>query len=425
METLELFQRLSVALAIGLLIGLERGWQTRGEAEGERAAGFRTHALAGVLGGVWGALARGQGEAGLIALALAFIAFVLPVTLFRFRETQHERTYGATTLVAAMLAFSLGAYALLGNMQVAAAAGVVVTGLLAMKSVLHAWVKRMTWEELRSVLVLAAMTFIMLPVLPDRAIDPWGAVNPFEIWLMTVMIAVISFTGYVAIKMFGDESGIALTGVAGGLVSSTAVTLNMAQLAKEHPGRTNALVAGAMLSSATMMARVLAVVAIINAALLPQLAPALAAAGLVLAGGALWLLARNPGQGEDNKPLVISNPLDLGGVLKFGALLTVIIVLSKVATGLAGSAGAYLLALASGVADVDAITLSMARLGHGALGGDVAARAIALVVASNTVAKTVIGWVAGGAEFGRHLALAAGVAIVAGIVGLMAGIAMV
>ena len=421
MDTFELFQRLSLALAIGLLIGLERGWQSRAEAEGERAAGFRTHALAGVLGGVWGALAAGQGGGGLIALALAFFSFVLPVTLFRYRETQHERTYGATTLVAAMLAFALGAYAVLGNMQVAAAAGVVVTGLLALKSVLHAWVRRMTWAELRSVLVLLSMTFILLPLLPNRAVDPWGAVNPFEIWLMTILIAVISFAGYVAIKLFGDESGIALTGIAGGLASSTAVTLNMAELAKAHPAHVNSLVAGTMLSSATMMGRVLAIVAVINAALLPKLGPALALAGLVLGAGGLWLLARDPGDRADKSPLVVTNPLDLAGVLKFGALLCVIIVLSNVATRYAGNAGAYLLAAVSGIADVDAITLSMSRLGSGPLGLNVAARAIAIVVGVNTIAKTVLGWMAGGKEFGKRLAIAAAAAFVAGGLGLILG----
>ncbi|MEQ1715231.1 MAG: MgtC/SapB family protein [Hyphomicrobium sp.] len=421
MTTIDLFQRLALALAIGLLIGLERGWKMREEAEGERSAGFRTHALSGLLGGIWGAVAALKGDSGTLALAIAFATFTSAMTLFQYRETAEEGRHDATTLVASMLAFALGAFAVLGDMAAAAACGVAVTALLALKQALHSWVRRLTWEELRSVLVLASMTFVLLPLLPNRTIDPWGALNPFEIWLRTILIAAISFAGDVAIKVFGATSGIALTGIAGGLVSSTAVTVNMAELAKMHRGRTSVFAGGALLSSATMMARVFAVVAVLNTALLAKLGLPLALAGATLAGAGLFLLGQQQETADDGNAIVLGNPLDLASVLKFGALLTVIIVLSKVVTGVAGNMGAYVLAAVSGVADVDAITMSMARLGAGPLGLDVAARAIAIVVAANTIAKTVIGWIGGGAAFGLRMALAAGAAFAAGGLGFVAG----
>lgn len=412
MDTLALFERLAVALAIGLLIGIERGWKARDEAEGERTAGLRTHALSGLLGGVWGALAQTHGEGGMVALSIAFAVFAAAMTLFFWRETNQEGTRDSTNLIAALLAFSLGAFAVAGDMTLSAAAAVAATALLALKSVLHAWVRRLTWEELRSALILLAMTVILLPALPNRGIDPWGIINPHEIWLMTVLIAIISFTGYVAVKLFGDHNGIAVTGLAGGLVSSTAVTLSMAQLARAHPARTLTLAGGALISSATMLARVLAVVAIVNASLLAKLGLplALACAVLATAGFALVGLRRAGANGEESK-LELTNPLDVAGVLKFGALLTVIIVASQVAAGWAGDAGVYTVAALSGIADVDAVTLTMSRAAPVKVETGVAAAAILIVTGVNTVAKAVLGWISGGAQFGRIMVAAAAAAL--------------
>ena len=423
MDTFELFQRLSVSLAIGLVIGLERGWRARQDPEGERAAGLRTHALAGVLGGIWGAIARVGGEGGLVALGLAFATFSAAIAVYRYRETTHDGTFGATTVVAAMLAFALGAFAVLGDVQVAAASGVTVAMLLALKGVLHAWVERLSWVELRSALVLLAMTFVALPLLPNRTVDPWGAINPFALWLMTILIAALSFVGYAAIKLVGARRGVLITGLGGGLVSSTAVTLNMARLAREHPQQRHHLVAGALLASATMMARVLVVTGVVNAALLGRLALPVGLAGAVLAGVALLLLSTSrAGEGDDDEGgIEVKNPFEITTVLQFGALLTAVTVLANVATAYAGDLGAYVLAALSGVADVDAITLSMARLGAGPLGTEVAARAIALAVAVNTLAKTVIGWIAGGPEVGWRLAVASALAILAGLLGVLVG----
>lgn len=421
MDTFELFQRLSVALAVGLVIGLERGWHARGEAEGERAAGLRTHALSGVLGGIWGAVARVGGEGGLVALGLAFAVFSAVIAVYRYRETGHDGTFGATTVVAAMLAFALGAFAVLGDVQVAAASGVTVAGLLALKELLHGWLQRISWIELRSALVLMAMTFVLLPLLPNRTVDPWDAVNPFALWLMTVLIALLSFAGYAAIKLMGPSRGALLTGIGGGLVSSTAVTLNMARLAREHPAARDQLTSGALAASATMMARVLVVAGVINPALVGELGWPLALAGAVLAVAALAMLRRSPGPEGSEARIEVRNPFELATVLKFGALLTVITVLANLATLYAGDAGAYALAAVSGVADVDAITLTMARLGLGTLGTETAARAIAIAVAVNTLAKAAVGWIAGGPAVGARLAGASLLAVAAGLLGALLG----
>lgn len=426
MDTLELFQRLSVALAIGLLIGLERGWHMRTEADGARAAGFRTHALGGLLGGIWGALAQrsaigGASGDGLIALAIAFAVYSAAVILFRYRETGHDGTFGMTTVVAAMLAFALGAFAVAGDTRVAAASGVAVAGLLALKSTLHASIRQLSWLELRSVLVLAAMTFIALPLLPNRTIDPWGAINPFELWLMTIFIAAISFTGYAAIKMLGAQRGILLGAISGGLASSTALTLTNARLARQHPQQRDPLIGGALIAGATMVARVLIVAGILNQGLLGKLVAPLGAACLVFAAAGMWMLRSGTTAESNSAQIQVKNPFELDTVLKFGALLMLISLLAKAATTYAGSGGVYALAAVSGIADVDAITLSMARLGGSATTLDVAALAIALAVAVNTISKAILGAVAGGADVGMRLLAASAAALLAGIAGFLAG----
>lgn len=417
METFELFERLSVALAIGLLIGLERGWKARHEPEGGRAAGLRTHALAGLLGGVWGALATARGEGGLIALAIVFATFSGAVVLFRYREAVDEGTYGVTTVIAAMLAFALGAFAMLGDMSAAAATGVAVAALLAFKGVLHAWVQRLSWTELRSGLLLLAMTFIMLPLLPNRAVDPWGALNPFELWLMTVLIAAISFAGYIAIKVVGERHGIIMTGVAGGLASSTAVTVTMAELAREHPEKRDPLIAGVLFSSATMMARVLAVVAALGTALLPLIIVPVVLAGMVFVAAGFFFMKEEGEDGVEERRLKLQNPFEIVTVLKFGALLTVVTVLAKLLVHNGQGGGIYALAAFSGIADVDAITLSMSRLASDPSSVTVAANAILIVVAVNTVSKAVLGWMTGGQQVGERLMFVAAVAVAVGLAG--------
>jgi uncharacterized membrane protein (DUF4010 family) len=419
METIELFYRMSVALAIGLLIGLERGWQAREDEEGERALGFRTHALAALLGAVWGAISNQTGIGGAAALGLAFLVYSAAVSFYRYRESERDATFGATTAIGAMLAFALGAFAVIGDMQVAAAAGVATALLLALKQASHGWLRRITWPELRSGITLLAMTVILLPLLPDRAIDPWGAVNPFRIWLLTVLIAALSFFGYVVIKATGGASGVALTGVAGGLASSTAVTITLARLAREHGEHCSLFVGGSLLAGATMALRVLAVVAVVDLSMLPRLAVPFGAGAAVMAIAALLLMRRAmaPTNGESFAP---KNPLDLGVVLRFGLLLTAISVLSRLATRFAGAAGAYWLAAISGLADVDAITLSMASLDRSALPIESAAAAIGVAVVVNTLAKCALTFWIGGAGPGWRMTVGSALAIAAAILSLLA-----
>lgn len=421
MDTFELFQRMSAALAIGLLIGLERGWKEREDQEGTRSAGFRTHALAGLLGASWGTIALRPGLDAAVLLGFAFAAFSAAIILFRYRESGHEGTFGVTSVVAAMLAFALGALAMLGDLQLAIAAGVATAALLALKRAMHDWVRQLTWVELRSGLVLATMTFILLPLLPNREVAELGGLNPYELWLMTVMIAAISFAGYVAVKVAGNTHGVILTGIAAGLVSSTAVTMTLAERAKERPEMTRLFTAGALLAGTTMMLRVLVVVFLLNSALARPLATPLAAAAAATALFAALLMwnERRDGNG-DGAPIDLKNPFDLATVLKFGALLAAITLATKLVSGFAGGQGLIVLAMLSGIGDVDAMTLAMTRQAGNGVDMTLAVQVIAVVVAVNTIAKAVLAWSAGGSGPGRLMLTGAAIAILAGAAALLA-----
>lgn len=416
MEPLELIYRLSVALAVGLLIGIERGWRTRNEAEGERSIGLRTLALTGLLGGIAAALGQAAGNAALV-VGLAFLAFAPIIAALRYHEMAHDKTFGATTVLAALVTFTLGCLAVLVDPGIAAAAAVAATALLALKTALHAWLRTLTWEELRAGLVLLVMTLILLPLLPNRGMGPLSAINPYELWLMTILIAAVSSAGYVAMKWIGGQQGVVLSAIAGGLVSSTAVTLSFSRLAGEHPERAGSLVAGALLAGMTMMGRILFVAGAVNFAMLRWLVLPLAFAALGTAAMAFWYLRQSDHRDADT-PLALSAPFELGSVLKFGAFLACIMVAAKIATEWAGGSGAFALAALSGIADVDAITLTMARLGGGALDLEPAAAAILLAAAVNTAVKAGLGWFAGGAGPGAKLALASLIAIALGAAGL-------
>lgn len=398
MDLSELATRLGLALALGFVIGLERGWKERDEAEGHRAAGLRTFSLIGLLGGIFGMLSLAGDR---ILIAAGFVTTSAAMAAFIWREGQREGDYSATTLVAALLTFMLGALALLGDMAIAAGAGVVTVGLLAYKSQLHGFLARLTWAELRSGLLLAAMTFIALPLLPDRALDPWGALNPHELWLITTLIAAVSFVGYVAVKLAGPSRGLVLAAALGGLISSTVVTLTLSGLARANTARLGLITGSILASGAVMMARVLVLAGVINLSLAAALAVPLLAAALFEGLAAFLLIGRDGGNGEA-KPegLVHKNPFLLSEVLRFGAILAAVMLAAGIAQSVWGSSGLMAVAAISGLADVDAMTLSVANMGPATTAG---VGAILLTVAVNNTAKSIYGWVAGGIKLGLML----------------------
>ncbi|HEV2574232.1 MAG TPA: DUF4010 domain-containing protein [Beijerinckiaceae bacterium] len=414
MDSTEILSRLAVSLAIGLLIGLERGWRSREEQDHQRAAGLRTFALSGLLGGVTGVLSQQVGPA---LVGFVFVAYALAFTAFHWLEAKAEHNMSVTAVVAGMITFLLGTMAVTGEERIAIAGAVAMAILLALREQLHRWVASLTWPEIRSVLVLATMSFLLLPLLPNRPVDPWNAINPYELWLLAILIATISFAGYIAVKVVGDRLGIVMTAVAGGLASSTATTLTFAQMNRDHPEASRLLGAGILIAGVIMVARVAIVAVAINNTLLKGLAPPLIAGGVILCLGAAILLARRD-ESTQKPNLEIANPLALGTTLKLVLFIAVVMLAAEVLRDYFGGIGVILLAFLSGIADVDAITLSMAKLGGKDIALTTASLAILVAVATNTLSKAALTAWTGGARIGLLVgwisaaAVAAGVAVV-------------
>ena len=408
MDQLELFSRLGVALAIGLLVGLERGWRGRDEEDHQRAAGFRTFALAGLMGGVTGLLSQRFGG---VLIGLVFLGFAAAFTAFHWLEAKADRNLSVTSVVAGMLTFLLGSFAIVGDIGVAIAGAVAMTMLLAMREQLHRWVASLTWREISAVLVLLTMTFLLLPVLPNRTIDPWDAINPYEVWLLTILIAAVSFAGYVAVRVFGDRLGITLAAIAGGLASSTATTLALARLGRSHPGAARLVSAGILLAGIVMMARVAAVTLLLNPLLIGRLGPPLAVAAAILGMGSLLLAAGK--SGHEHPQLQIDNPLAIGTALKLAALIVVVLLAAGYLRSVFGAVGALLVAAVSGIADADAVTISMTRLAGAGVTPETAAQAILIAVAVNTVSKAALAAWVGGKEIGLRVGVVSAAALAA------------
>jgi uncharacterized membrane protein (DUF4010 family) len=427
MDSQDLLSRVALALGIGLLIGLERGWRTREAEPGSRAAGIRTFAVSGLLGGIAGATAAAAGSVssagGGIVLAVALATYGAVITAFCRDENRAGGTFSATTAVAALLTFALGAYSAVGDTRVAAAAGVATAGVLAAREELHGWVKKLTWSELRSGLVLLAMTFVALPVVSNEPIGPFGGVNPREVWITAIVLAGVSFVGYAAVKYFGTTRGVLLAAVAGGLASSTAVTISNARRAATGEASPRLLAAGVALASAVMFVRVAVIVAVLNPRLLALTAPPLAAAAVLAIGFALLSALGHRPDGPDHYGQ-FRNPFGLWAVIGFAAFLAIVILLGRVIGERFGGSGAMIGAAFVGFADVDSTTVSMARLTPEPLSAESATFAMLAAVASNTVSKVAISAIIGRGRFAYLIAGLALACLIGGAVALAVAIAL-
>ena len=411
MDAEELIRRLAAALAIGLLVGTERHWRERQEAAGRRTAGVRTFALTGLLGGVIAVLASGLGQnGGALLLGFGLAALLAAQLPFALREADAENKVSATGLVAALGTYSLGALAVLGDMAVAGAAAVAMTAILAARESLHGLMTRITWPELRSALVLLSMTLLAMPLVPDEPIALLGGLNPGKIWRLAILLAAISYLGYLAVRLMGPERGLVLSGAAGGLVSSTAVTLSNARAASEG-GAALALAAGALIAGAVSCLRTIGIVLFIAPAVAALLFAPLGAVALGMALAGLALARRANADGEP--AAAPENPFELAAVLKIALLLAVVALTSKLAAEKLGPTAVMAVSALTGLADVDAVALSVPLLAPTTLSLEVAAQAVLAAVGMNICAKAAYAMILGGGRFGltyAALSLAAGAA---------------
>ncbi|WP_088328608.1 MgtC/SapB family protein [Lacimicrobium sp. SS2-24] len=380
------FVLLGISLAIGLLIGIERGWKQRTANEGHRIAGLRTYGLTGLAGGCSAIM---QPFVGQLTIGLLFLGFALAVSMAYLRGKQHSEDASITSLVSLLLTYMLGMLAAFEQIELAASAAIITALLLRYKELLHGWLRQLEDHELKAGLQLLLISIVLLPVLPDQGYGPWQVLNPYEIWWMVVLIAGISFVGYFAMKFAGTDKGIILTALSAGLASSTALTLHFSRLAREQTSLQRQLSAGILIACGTMFPRVVLIATLINPALLSLLWWPMAVMMLVilLSAGLLW---KTRAVQQPASLTRLLNPLALQSAVLFGGLLMVILLLGQWMRELFGDTGIYALALVSGIADVDPINLTLARMSLDNTTLTVAVSGIVIAACSNSLVKAIM-----------------------------------
>jgi uncharacterized membrane protein (DUF4010 family) len=403
--------RLLVAALLGGLVGVERE-----RSEKERGihhfAGVRTFPMFALLGA---GLTVASGGAGAVAAA-GFLGLAALVIVSYLRTSRED--VGVTTEVAALATYMVGVLAGVGALVVAGAVGIGVTVLLAGKQRLEAFPRALTREELGATLTLAVIAAIVLPVLPDARYGPWGVWNPRTLWAMVVLVCGLSFVAFVAMRLLGTGRGLYLSGLLGGLVSSTAATVSFATRSREAAAHAAPLAGAAGLASLVMLVRVGVLTAVANPGLLTRLGPFL---GLSVAGGALaliLLLRRAPLAGDQSPQ--VTNPFRLSEALKFAAVYAIVLLVVEGASRYLGTWGVVVAAVLAGLTDVDAITLSLAGAVGATLPPGAAAAAIAIAALSNTMAKAAYAVWLGSPAFRRAMLPVLGAAFAAGAAALVA-----
>lgn len=424
---LSTLKEVAIAVALGLMMGLERersGFERAREASEESdhrresdhaeathgSLGARTFALLTLLGWV-SVKVGGDG----LAMPIAVMAFAtLMIGLFYFETSAADR--GMTTEIAALTAPLLGML-LTRNALLAVAVAVIVTLLLLSKPWIRAWVPRLHREDLTAAIQLLIVFAILLPLLPSRSMDPWGVLSPRKVGWMVALIAAVDFLGYALNRVLGSRRGAVLTGLVGGLVSSTVVTVTMSRQAREDSALRGPGQVAVMLACAVMGLRVAILAGLVGGPALarPLLLP-MAAMVLVLLLASGWLY-RSGAMQMGHAEIPIRNPFHLKRAMAWGLALASVLLVSAAARSAFGDRGLLVAAGLSGVADVDAITLAVSsQVRAVGLPGATAVMAIILAVGANTLAKAGFAWVSGGAAFGRRLAAVLAASLAAALI---------
>ena len=377
-------------------------------------------ALVGAIGAI---LSR---ERGVFMIVLPLLSLIVLMSIAYAYDLRANGDRGITSEIAMLLTFLLGTLALSDDLIVPltrkliviSALGIGMTTILSFKEPLHGFVAKISRDDIYATLKFLIVSVIVLPLLPNESVGPFGAFNPFVIGTMAALIAGIGFLGYVAMRVLGQGRGLGITGMIGGLVSSTAVTLSMAERAKKDEHGAPGYALAAALASTVMLVRILVVVAVTNRELLSAVLWPVAAMTLGSIAGSSFLYLRASKQAGTRGEVRLTNPFELSSALKFAGLFALVLFASKMATHYFGERGSYLAGAISGTTDVDAITLSMARQVGECLNTRVAATTILIAAVSNTIVKAGLATILGGWSFGKRVAFVFVLALLSGVAGV-------
>ncbi|MBL0173401.1 MAG: MgtC/SapB family protein [Gemmatimonadaceae bacterium] len=408
---------LLVAALVGMAVGLEREWSGHTTGPDARFAGLRTFTLLGAIGGFGGWFIRLNQPviAGcVIGGAILFIAIAYAATMRRPGTTSD-----GTTEVAAMLVVATGIASGTGSRTLAAAVGALAVLLLAEKSALQRWLQRIDAAELRATLQFAVLALVVLPILPAGAYGPYGAFQPRQLWSVVLLFSALNFAGYIARRLVGETRGLGITGLLGGMVSSTAVTFTFSRRSRHEAALALPLAFGVVAACTVLLPRVLIMASVLQPGMLVELLPLLApafVAGVVVLAVAYW-------RERETRPLptaatasgqstvapadrALPNPLALGTSVQMAIAFQFVLFIIAWVHATIGSPGVLASAALLGLTDMDALTLSMSRLADDAAQRHVAGLAIAIGVIANSLLKTVFVVVLGSERFRLRAAFA-------------------
>lgn len=396
----------TTSLALGLLIGLER------ERSPAAKAGLRTFALVALLGTLLALLAENLGSPWMLVAGFVGVAAII---IGAYVGVNSEDDPGTTTQAALMLCFGLGAAVWYGYSRLAIMLAIVTTVLLHFKPELQSMSKSLTRRDLQSILQFAVLSFIVLPILPNLNYGPYEAFNPYQTWLMVVLISGVSLAGYVALRLVGQRYGAPLLGFFGGLVSSTATTLVYAQHSRKGEAMGRLAVVVILIANLVVLVRLAVVSSVVSPRILPHILPVLLS-GFGLGVLITFLMWRNINRDGESPMPQLTNPTEIKTALGFGLMYAFVLFCAAWLSAYAGSGGLYALAVVSGLTDVDAIALSSLRLFElGKLDAHQAVMAMAIAYLANLTFKFGLVVVVGGGQLARRCA--------PGVLGVAAGVA--
>ncbi len=401
---------LAIAFGLGMLVGLQR------QKSNQEMAGVRTFTLISIMGVVSAFLARDFGNPFILpVLGICITALLVTANVIKLKKL-NETDVGQTTEVAALLMFAIGAYLVMGDRVVAVIVGGSMAILLYVKEHLHNFIEKLSEKDLAAIMTFAGISLVILPLLPDKTYGPLNVLNPRNIWLMVTLIVGISVIGYFIYKFVGKKVGIISNGILGGLISSTATTVSYARKTKDAESINKMAAFVITAASAVALVRVLVEVGVVIPEKLPEIAlPLIAVLVLMvlLCIGLFYLISKNS---EDEKMAEPKNPAQFKSALIFGLLYGGILLAVAFTKQEFGDDALYIVAIISGLTDVDAITLSLSQLiKGGGLNTATGWRLILLASLSNLLFKGIMAAVLGTRQLAKWLGISFGITILFGL----------
>lgn len=406
----ELVQQFALSVGLGLLVGFQREWTD------SRVAGIRTFALLTLMGTLCGIL---TGSAGpwLVPVGLIVVASFLGLGALTQHDWENAEGLGLTTVVAACVMFLVGAGLVFLPVEVPILLAGAVAVLLHWKQPIHWFIDRLGEAEVRAIMQLVLLALIILPLMPDRtfSFDPYQVLNPFDIWRLVVLICGISLVGYLASRFMGETASVWISGIVGGVISSTATTVTFARQSKEQHSPTRATLI-ILIASTVVFGRVLFEVGLVAPSLVPKIWMPMGALAVVMAAVTAGFALIRPLRKETSAEVIQRDPSELRSALVFGALYGVVLFGVAFAKDQFGDTGLYAVSALSGLTDMDAITLSTARLVQGSqIPADTGWRMIAVGFLSNLVFKFGIVVCLGSPELRKQVAVVFGLTFAGGV----------